>query len=115
MTGPTYRCGWRYTRSDEHYPYYGDVTIRRGEFTAHITPEMFDDLRDEDFTHLMASAYREKAFEHLEAALDALAPLGRLVLDDDIDTWIKQPPPRAAIKAAVERWEAIQADKEPAS
>ena len=111
-TEPTYRCGWRYERRTDQYN-FGMIHIRRGEFHATLIEETFDDIPDAAFNDLMQHRYREAAFEHLQADLDALAPFVRLVLDGDITTWIANPPPRAPLQAAVKRWEATQADKEP--
>lgn len=76
MTDPTFRCGWRIQRHrDDVLPlyYYNEVVIRRGEWRMQIHAELFDGTTDEAFNEIVTRAYRDSAFEHLQADLDTLA------------------------------------------
>ncbi|HEU5429538.1 MAG TPA: hypothetical protein VFU74_21845 [Actinocrinis sp.] len=115
MTDPSFRCGWRIQRHrDDSLPlyYYNEVTIRRGEWRMRMHAELFDHADDEAFNEIVTRAYREFAFEHLQADLDTLAKqllgelkaTGVIAAVDGVAT--------SDVQAALYRWDRARRDME---
>lgn len=110
-----FRCGWRIQRHrDDQLPayYYNEVVIRRGEWRMQMHAELFDDTTDEAFNEIVTRAYREFAFEHIQADLDTLAK--QLLREiQSADGWDVPGVPYAVpeeVTAALRRWEKMRRD-----